>query len=259
VPVALDLFSGLGGWAEGLLAAGWQVIGMELDPRFIGRYPSEMIVQDVLKFSGHRARGIVDLVVASPPCTEPSYRAMPWKRAKALNAAGPPTKFIELFEACFRIADEISCPVIVENVKGAQPWVGRAKWHYGSFYLWGDVPALMPPPHRCGAKIPGQNWSRFSETGEVSPHWRMQVEGTKSADPDYGTRGWFGQHGGTNVYRDENGYGVKQHGSGPVWHSSRSAARREASAQIAKIPFDLAYHIGQVFMEDLCSRQSANF
>jgi len=34
--------------------------------------------------------------------------------------------------------------MVVENVKGAQPWVGRAKWHYGSFYLWGDVPALMP-------------------------------------------------------------------------------------------------------------------
>jgi len=143
-PVALDLFSGLGGFAEGLMAAGFHVIGMELDPRFIGRYPSEMIVQDVLTFSGHRARGIVDLVVASPPCTEPSYRAMPWKRAKALNAAGPPTKFIELFNACFRIAEEIGCPVVVENVKGAQPWVGRAKWHYGSQYLWGDVPAIMP-------------------------------------------------------------------------------------------------------------------
>lgn len=28
---------------------------------------------------------------------------------------------------------------MVENVKGAQPWVGAAKAHYGSFYLWGDV------------------------------------------------------------------------------------------------------------------------
>ena len=35
-------------------------------------------------------------------------------------------------------------PLIVENVKGAQPWVGRARWSFGSFYLWGDVPALMP-------------------------------------------------------------------------------------------------------------------
>jgi hypothetical protein len=34
--------------------------------------------------------------------------------------------------------------MVVENVKGAQPWVGRAAWNYGSFYLWGDLPALMP-------------------------------------------------------------------------------------------------------------------
>lgn len=35
-------------------------------------------------------------------------------------------------------------PLVVENVCGAQPWVGPARWRYGSFFLWGDVPALMP-------------------------------------------------------------------------------------------------------------------
>jgi hypothetical protein len=29
--------------------------------------------------------------------------------------------------------------MVVENVRGAQPWVGRAKANYGSYYLWGDV------------------------------------------------------------------------------------------------------------------------
>ena len=29
--------------------------------------------------------------------------------------------------------------MIVENVRGAQPWVGRARANFGSFYLWGDV------------------------------------------------------------------------------------------------------------------------
>ena len=70
---------------------------------------------------------------------------MPWKRAKALP---PPDN--TLFEACFRIQRE-ACeaagrhiPLVVENVRGAQKWVGRARWNFGSFYLWGDVPALMP-------------------------------------------------------------------------------------------------------------------
>ena len=34
--------------------------------------------------------------------------------------------------------------VMADLAGGAQKWVGRARWHYGSFYLWGDVPALMP-------------------------------------------------------------------------------------------------------------------
>jgi hypothetical protein len=255
-PIVLDLYCGLGGWAEGLQAAGWRVIGMDIDPRFAGRYPGQLILQDALTFDGRRARGRVALCVASPPCTEPSYRAMPWKRAKALNAAGPPHTFIALFQACFRIAQEIGCPVIVENVKGAQPWVGRAKWHYGSFYLWGDVPALMP--RTAHAKHGGNRGSWFpishgKDTGEM--------------------------YGANPVRGAAIGEGIKQGGSGRAWfdkalderrkaaavkcggdwfssgegsslmrrHGSRTNARKEASAQIAKIPFELAYHIGSVF------------
>jgi len=67
-----------------------------------------------------------------------------------------------LFNACFRIQREASeaagrhIPMIVENVVGAQKWVGRAAWHYGSYYLWGDVPALMP--QAGGMKNSGGSW-----------------------------------------------------------------------------------------------------
>jgi hypothetical protein len=70
---------------------------------------------------------------------------MPWSRAKALP---PPDN--TLFEACFRIQRE-ACeaagrhiPMVVENVRGAQKWVGRARWLFGPYALWGDIPALMP-------------------------------------------------------------------------------------------------------------------
>jgi hypothetical protein len=83
--------------------------------------------------------------------------AMPWSLAKAKAAAiradatgAELERLNALFNACFRIQRE-ACeaagrhiPMIVENVRGAQPWVGRARWSFGSFYLWGDVPALMP-------------------------------------------------------------------------------------------------------------------
>ena len=145
-PLAIDLFCGLGGWTEGLLAEGYDVVGFDIEQHQYGehRYPAQLVIQDVLTLHGSQFRNAA-LIVASPPCQAYSYRAMPWSRAKALP---PPDN--TLFEACFRLQREACAaagrhiPLIVENVRGAQPWVGRARWNYGSFYLWGDVPALMP-------------------------------------------------------------------------------------------------------------------
>lgn len=145
-PLAIDLFCGLGGWTEGLLAEGYEVVGFDIERHVYGehRYPAQLVIQDVLTLHGSQFKDAA-LIVASPPCQAYSYRAMPWKRTKALP---PPDN--TLFEACFRIQREACAaagrhvPMVVENVRGAQQWVGLARWSYGSFYLWGDVPALMP-------------------------------------------------------------------------------------------------------------------
>ena len=145
-PLAIDLFCGLGGWTEGLLAEGYCVVGFDIEQHVYAdaRYPAQLVLQDVLTLHGKQFKDAA-LIVASPPCQAYSYRAMPWKRAKALP---PPDN--SLFEACFRIQREASeaagrhIPMVVENVRGAQKWVGRSRWNYGSFHLWGDVPALMP-------------------------------------------------------------------------------------------------------------------
>jgi hypothetical protein len=208
-PLAIDLCCGLGGWTEGLLAAGYEVIGFDIERHVYGehRYPAQLVVQDVLTLHGSQFRNAA-LIVASPPCQEYSYMAMPWTRAKAKAAAIRADKtgaelerLNRLFNACFRIQIEASTaagqhiPLVVENVKGAQPWVGRARWSFGSFYLWGDVPALNPAEHGDGLKLGGS---------------------------------WF--HG----YRK---------GQGPRNHGSNSTKRKMASALIAKIPFDLSRHI----------------
>ena len=214
-PLAIDLFCGLGGWTEGLLAEGYDVVGFDNHAHVYGehRYPAQLVIQDVLTLHGSQFRH-ASLIVASPPCQAYSYRAMPWKRAKALP---PPDN--SLFEACFRLQREAIAaagrfiPLVVENVRGAQPWVGRSRWNYGSFHLWGDVPALMPMTMKrgqkvagfrfdgsgksfqsaavAGTKVPGLNWSGSDKPGYKAQAFNSTAE-RRAIDSIKNTGGsWF--------------------------------------------------------------------
>jgi hypothetical protein len=173
-PIVIDLYAGLGGWAEGFLAEGYEVIGYDIEAHDYGTggYPGTLIIRDVRSIHGSELKDAA-VIVGSSPCQEFSYRAMPWKRAKALP---PPYLGMELFNAQFRIQREASeaaghhIPMVVENVRGAQKWVGRAQWHYGSFYLWGDVPALMPMtvPRR---KTPVGSWDPTRKNYNSDHNW----------------------------------------------------------------------------------------
>ena len=52
-PLAIDLYCGLGGWTEGLLAEGYHVIGFDNMRHVYGehRYPAQLVVQDVRYFT----------------------------------------------------------------------------------------------------------------------------------------------------------------------------------------------------------------
>lgn len=112
--IAVDLFCGLGGWTDGLLAEGWDVVGFDIERHVYGehRYPAQLVIQDVLTLHGSQFR-CVDLIVASPPCQEFSYMAMPWSKAKAIQTeylagARDRVKLTALFDACFRKAASAS-------------------------------------------------------------------------------------------------------------------------------------------------------
>lgn len=270
-PLAIDLYCGLGGWSEGLLAEGWDVIGFDIEAHVYGahRYPAQLVVQDVLTLNGAQFRD-AGLIVASPPCQEYSYMAMPWTRAKQIAAAlkgegefpegytgsRTPAELNALFDACFRIQREACAaagrhvPMVVENVRGAQPWVGRARWNFGSYYLWGDVPALMPPINGKKAMKHGiahrpngvTNFHGHKNDGGTSPAehgikqrgaghaWFDKALDERRKAPGGGADGWFGKN------------------AGPMRrHSSGSTKRKFASAMIAKIPPPLARHIAASF------------
>jgi hypothetical protein len=285
-PLAVDLFCGLGGWTEGLLSEGYRVIGFDIERHVYGdhRYPAQLVLQDVTTIDGAQFKD-VDLIVASPPCQAYSYRAMPWKRAKAL---GPPDN--TLFDACFRIQREACAaagrhiPMVVENVRGAEKWVGRARWHYGSFYLWGDVPALMPttvPRPKVEAHLnqrDGHGHTRHltnpsehiknnggSRFAIGSPGQKVvgqnPVDGYKSQGLNWSDREKKGQDftrvAGEQAIDHETGrkgYTNRFADNPASQFGSKSSKRKYASAMIAKIPLPLSTHIARCWKpkEALC-------
>jgi hypothetical protein len=282
-PLAIDLCCGLGGWTEGLLSEGYYVVGFDIERHEYGdeKYPAQLVLQDVLTIHGRQFKD-VDLIVASPPCQEFSYMAMPWTKAKQKaheyrTGVRDVKKLTALFDACFRIqrgaceAAGRHIPMVVENVRGAQEWVGRSRWNYGSFHLWGDVPALMPLERRH-AKVAGLNWSNhgkpgykaeaFNGTAEARMREGIKNEGGSWFRVAHNTTSGKGQnHDGRLVKHtphmtNPNEHGIKQGGD---WSnkesgnsisrrcSSKSKARKRAAAVIAKIPFTLSSYIAQHF------------
>lgn len=325
-PLAIELFCGSFGWSAGLLAAGWRTVGFDIEhlPHH-GPVPehAELVLQDVMTLDGSQFRK-AELICASPPCQEFSFRAQPWKIARAKkpevlpdwwkkaegemnpeelsewrqwqrdHPADPPSR--DLFDACFRIQREASeaagryIPLVVENVKGAQPWVGRAKANYGSYYLWGDVAMvgrrivipgrmhihpLLSPARATGVKVSGMSWFGFGEPGYKAQafngtaeqrmrknnggSWFNVAHNTESGvgqnpvngckvPSDVGRRTDIGK--GARFTTRDCGIeaGIKQGGDWFGKGEDCSISRRKAaSAAIAKIPFDLAYLIGQAY------------
>lgn len=264
MPLAIDLFCGLGGWTDGLLAEGWRVVGFDNERHEYGgeKYPAQLVIQDVLTLHGSQFRN-ASLIVASPPCQEYSWMAMPWTRAKERarqyeSGERDRADLTRLFDACFRIQREASeaagrhIPLVVENVRGAQRWVGRARWNFGSFYLWGDVPALMPIT-KAKAKVSslGAGWRPPGH-----PDHRPGVSFNGAAERSTKNNGGSQKVTGMNPDgRKQPGIGgARRNGKGDAWfqdgaarHGSKSNARKAASARIAKIPLTLSRHIAQAW------------
>jgi hypothetical protein len=181
-----------------------------------------------------------------------------------------PKQLTALFRACFRIAKQAGVPLVVENVRGAQPWVGKAKANYGSFFLWGDVPDGQLGKY---VKRGGFSWSDYGKEDYVPTAFNGSVgrkfnqDGTehgqkvmgmnpdgRRTDVGKGARFTSTDCGVEALYADRDSQGIKQPGSGHVWYRtgngalpSKSPRRKAAAAQIAKIPFPLASAIARHF------------
>ena len=107
-PRVLDLFCGAGGASEGYHRAGFDVLGVDIEPQ--PRYPFDFVQADALDHlanmlaDGWLALLQFDAVHASPPCQR-------WS-TKTGNPNGHP----DLLTPCRRLLDATGLPYVIENV-----------------------------------------------------------------------------------------------------------------------------------------------
>ena len=194
----LDLFSGLGGASEAFLQNGWEVQRIEHNPE-LGLVPETkiMCIYDFGKWVDQYADLFpagVDLVWASPPCTDFSDGySSPKSQAIRANVDYHPEEATELVKEAKRIIDVIKPKYwIIENVRGSikylKPILGEPSLIIDSIVLWGRFPKRSMPP---GYKhIKADPWStdplrankRALIPYEISDACREAIENTKTLD-----------------------------------------------------------------------------
>lgn len=109
-PRLLDLFCGAGGAAMGYHQAGFEVVGVDIEPRPL--FPFEFMQHDALTLDpGFLAS--FDAIHASPPCQ--AYTGM-----QALNTRAPKRDHPKLIVPVRAMLIASGLPYIIENVAGAK-------------------------------------------------------------------------------------------------------------------------------------------
>ncbi len=218
MPRMLDLFCGRLGWSKAFLARGWECVGVDLvEPPEIPR-GFEFIKSDIMGI-GYPSGW--DFICASSPCEEFSVHGMKHFHPNPKY----PENGIRLFNHTREICEAAGSPYVMENVRTAQQFVGKAVNHCGPFFLWGSgVPPIMPQGIVKGLVLGGG--------GAVL---KMIANGATRAD--------------IKAYRQKH----DEH-----WNGSGSEARKKSTAMFATIPPELANCVAD-YAENLLAMSKREF
>lgn len=166
----LDLFCGAGGAGEGYRRAGFDVVGVDLNPQ--PRYPFEFHQGDALAFVRKHGREF-DAIHASPPCQAYS---------QALNCRpGFRERHPDLLAKTRRALIKTGRPYVIENVPGAPMRdylvlcglsFGLKVWRHRWFETTFAVEAPEHIAHKRGAMVRGEIFSVFGHAGGTHSCWR---------------------------------------------------------------------------------------
>lgn len=186
--IAWDLFSGRGGWARGLRAAGFKVVALDIEPQ--PENPADVFLQlDVRKATAAQlvaaGGGLPSVVTGSPPCV--GLTRLRHLNPELRDVRPRPLDLLLVLE-CVRVMHEASelrgddellwC---IENVDGARPFfqtiLGDARKIARPFWLWGRFPDFELPPGPVKVKMGAMG---ISSNGR--PRARSRVASAKSAE-----------------------------------------------------------------------------
>ena len=206
-PRLLDLFCGAGGAGMGYHRAGFEVVGVDIDPQ--PNYPFEFgvadaldVLADVVWLRGEQ----IDAIHASPPCQ--SYSAMSACRP------GLADEYPALMEPVRELLQQLGLPYVIENVQGAPiasanelfgrhgvtlcgRMFGLELYRHRLFESSFPLPQPDHPPHLTPASRAG-HWREgtiISVSGNVSPiavarramgiDWMTRPELSEAIPPAY--------------------------------------------------------------------------
>jgi hypothetical protein len=109
-PRLLDLYCGLGGAAMGYHRAGFEIMGVDINPQ--PDYPFEFVRADAIEFLWWVNREF-DAAHASPPCQASSAAT------KGNRARGRTDDHIDLIPETRAALDQHGVPYVIENVQGS--------------------------------------------------------------------------------------------------------------------------------------------
>lgn len=141
----LDLYAGHGGASAAQADRGWEVHRVDLAPR-AGELGANVTLHRANVLSWRWTGGPVDLLWASPPCTEFARESMPWCRtgyAPSLRLVSAAVLHVERIKPTWWA---------LENVSGSRPHItpllGEPVAHVGAIWLWGSLPPVTWPTLR---------------------------------------------------------------------------------------------------------------
>ena len=177
---ALDLFCGGGGAAEGMMRAGYRVVGVDTDRRCGRPYPGEFIVADAL--NPPCSLDSFDLVWASPPCQRWSAAT----RSAGSTVAGSHPDHIAAVRELLRPHPR----TVIENVPFAPiradlvltgPQVGLPRILRRRHF---ELSWLVLGPAPGGARAPIADQVTITTSLSSTPHyWRRKAQGLSGRVP----------------------------------------------------------------------------